>query len=98
MVNPNMANDDEESKEADAPEQPPKSDQPVTWERSFFAALRAMRHLYFKLEKAGLEFDTGCRGCDEIRNFLNTPDYRGDLDNPLGVDMHRPENYARMVD
>jgi hypothetical protein len=95
MVNPNMASEDEEPKERDAPEQPPKS---VTWERSFFAALRAMRHLYFKLEKAGLELDSGCHGCHEIRNFLNMPGYRGDLDNPLGVDMHRPENYVPIVD
>ena len=33
-----------------------------------------MKHLYFKLEKAGVELDSDCRGCDEIRNSLNTLD------------------------
>ena len=123
---------------------------PVTWERSFFAALRALRHLYFQLEHAGLELHSNCELCDEIRNFLavpnyrgnniqndngwqpsfvvardalthlstklhadrmkfhsdnchgcieirkfvSDPDYRGTLDDPLEVDMHRPLNYA----
>ena len=122
----------------------------VTWERSFFAALRALRHLYFQLEQARLELHSNCEICDEIRNFLaepnyrgdniandndwqpvfviprdalihlytkldadgmtlhsatyhgcmeiteflSNPDYRGNLDDPLGVDMHRPLNYA----
>ena len=122
----------------------------VTWERSFFAALRAVRHLYFKLEHAGLELHSKCELCDEIRNFLALPNYRADniqndndwqplfivardvlthlytkleadtmtlhsptchgcieireflsnpayrgkLDDPLQVDMHRPLNYA----
>ena len=122
----------------------------VTWERSFFAALRALRHLYFQLEHAGLELHSNCELCDEIRNFLELPnyradniqkdndwqplfviardalthlctklekdgmklhsetchgcfeiraflsnsEYRGDLDDPLQVDMHRPLNYA----
>lgn len=122
----------------------------VTWERSFFAALRALRHLYFQLEHAGLELHSNCELCDEIRNFLALPNYRGDniqndndwqpsfvvvrnalthlytkldadgvklhsarcqgcmeiseflsnpeyrgnLDDPLEVDMHRPLNYA----
>ena len=46
---------------------------PVTWERSFFAALRALRHLYFQLENAGLELHSECEVCDEIRNFLAVP-------------------------
>lgn len=117
---------------------------PVTAERSFFAALRALKHLYFKLEKDRLELHSTCEVCDEIRNFLNVrdyraddfdtafsttrtalnhlyiklaeegvkfdsascarcieieafvddPEYRGNLGDPLGVDMHRPLNYA----
>lgn len=123
----------------------------VTWERSFFAALRVLRHLYFQLEHTGLELHSNCEVCDEIRNFLRLPNYRGDniesdeqwkpafliarealkhlytkleadamklhsasclgcieireflsepeyrgkLDEPLEVDMHRPLNYAR---
>lgn len=123
---------------------------PVTWERSFFATLRALRHLYFQLENAGLELHSQCEVCDEIRNFLavpnyrsdsinndndwqplfllardalthlhnkldadgmkihsatcdgcieikeflSNPEYRGNLDDPLQVDMHRPLNYA----
>lgn len=51
---------------------------PVTWERSFFAALRALRHLYFQLEHARLELHSNCGLCDEIRNFLAVPNYRGD--------------------
>ena len=122
----------------------------VTCERSFFAALRALRHLYFQLEHAGLELHSNCELCDEIRNFLalpnyradnihsdgdweplfgitrdtlkhlhtkleadgmilhsptclgcieirdflSNPEYRGNLDEPLEVDMHRPLNYA----
>lgn len=122
----------------------------VTWERSFFAALRALRHLYFQLEHARLELRSNCERCDEIRNFLELPNYRADnlqndnnwqpvfivardllthlhttldadgmtlhtppcdgcieireflsnrayrgkLDDPLQVDMHRPLNYA----
>ena len=50
----------------------------VTWERSFFAALRALTHLYFQLEHARLELHSNCQPCDEIRNFLAIPDYRGD--------------------
>lgn len=50
----------------------------VTWERSFFAALRALRHLYFQLEHAGLELHSHCELCDEIRNFLAVPNYRAD--------------------
>lgn len=122
----------------------------VTWQRSFFAALRALRHLYIQLEQARLELHSNCEVCDEIRNFLAVPNYRGDniendndwqpvfliardalihlytkldaesiklhsatchgcmeiteflsnseyrgnLDDPLQVDMHRPLNYA----
>ena len=122
----------------------------VTWERSFFAALRALRHLYFQLEQPSLELHSNCEVCNEIRNFLAVPNYRGDnmrndndwqpifvvardalihlyaklepdgmtlhsatchgcmeireflsnpeyrgnLDDPLEVDMHRPLNYA----
>ena len=122
----------------------------VTWERSFFAALRALRHLYFQLENERLELHSNCQvcneirdflavpnyraeniendndwqplfviardalthlytkldadgmklhsatclGCIEIREFLSYPEYRGKLDNPLEVDMHRPLNYA----
>ena len=122
----------------------------VTWERSFFAALRALTHLYFQLEHAGLELHSNCELCDEIRNFLalpnyradnirtdddwkplfgtsrdtlkhlhtklaadgmilhpptclgcveitgflSNPEYRGNLNEPLQVDMHRPLNYA----
>jgi hypothetical protein len=122
----------------------------VTWQRSFFAALRALRHLYFQLEQAGLELHSNCELCDEIRNFLASPNYRadhiqndndwqplfivardalthlytkldadgmklhsatchgcieirefvsdvgyrGNLDDPLEVDMHRPLNYS----
>src|SRR5689334_5098705 len=50
----------------------------VTWERSFFAALRALRHLYFQLEHARLELHSDCELCDEIRNFLALPNYRAD--------------------
>jgi hypothetical protein len=32
----------------------------VTLERSFFAALRALCHLYFQLEHAGLELHSNC--------------------------------------
>ena len=122
----------------------------LTWERSFFAALRALRHLYFQLEHARLELHSNCEHCNEIRNFLAlpnyradniqndndwqplfivardvlthlhtkldadimtlhslachgcieireflfNPEYRGKLDDPLQVDMHRPLNYA----
>lgn len=121
----------------------------VTWERSLFAALRALRHLYFQLEQARLELHSNCElcgeirnflafpnyradniqsdndwkpalviagdalrhlystvdahgmtlhsschGCIEIRGFLSIPEYRGNLDDPLEVDMHRPLNYA----
>jgi hypothetical protein len=122
----------------------------VTWERSFFAALRALTHVYFQLEQAGLELHSNCELCNEIRNFLAqpnyradniqsdtdwkqsfiiardalkhlhtklngdgmqihsatclgcveireflcNPEYRGKLDEPLQVDMHRPLNYA----
>lgn len=125
---------------------------PATWERSFFAALRALRHLYFQLENAGLELHSQCEVCDEIRNFLampnyradkvesdndwqplfvaardalthlytnfnadgmtihsatcegcievteflSNPEYRGKLDDPLQIDMHRPLNYAAL--
>jgi hypothetical protein len=124
----------------------------VTWQRSFFAALRALRHLYFQLEDARSELHSncevcteirnflavpnyraeniendndwqplfviardalthlytkldadaiklhsaGCHGCIEIREFLSSPEYRGKLDNPLEVDMHRPLNYASL--
>ena len=124
----------------------------VTWERSFFATLRALRHLYFQLEHNGFELHSNCEHCDEIRNFLMVPNYRGDniqsdeqwkpvflitrdalkhlyakveadgmklhsvtclgcieireflsepeyhgqLDEPLEVDMHRPLNYAQL--
>ena len=47
-----------------------------TWERSFFAALRALRHLYFQLEHARLELHSNCELCNEIRNFLALPNYR----------------------
>ena len=50
----------------------------VTWERSFFAALRALRHLYFQLENSGLELHSNCEVCDEIRKFLAVPNYRVD--------------------
>lgn len=50
----------------------------VTWERSFFAALRALSHLYFQIENAQLELHSSCEVCDEIRNFLMVPNYRGD--------------------
>lgn len=122
----------------------------VTWERSFFAALRALRHLYFQLEHARLELHSDCELCDEVRSFLalpnyradniqkdddwqpsfigarealthlytklhadgmtlhsptchgcmeiteflSNPEYRGKLDDPLQVDMHRPLNHA----
>jgi hypothetical protein len=122
----------------------PKVTVPVTPERSFFAALRALRHLYFKLETDNLELHSACEVCDEIRNFLSVPhyraddfdaayltartalkhlyskvsgegmklhsencggcnevkafvadhDYRGNFDDPLGTEMHRPLNYA----
>ena len=124
----------------------------VTWERSFFAALRALRHLYFQLETTGRELHSNCEVCDDIRNFLavpnhradniendeqwkpaflivrdalkhlhtkldadamklhsatclgcieireflSEPEYRGKLDEPLQVDMHRPLNYAAL--
>ena len=122
----------------------------VTWERSFFATLRALTHLYFQLEHARFELHSTCELCDEVRNFLavpnyradniqndndwqplfivardvlthlyttldadgmklhsatchgcmeiteflSNPEYRGRLDDPLQVDMHRPLNYA----
>ena len=131
-------------------EAPVRKPMQVTWERSFFAALRALSHLYFQLEQAGLELHSNCQLCDEIRNFLavpnyrvdsiqsdgdwkqlfiiardalkhlytkveadrmtlhsapclgcieiraflSNPEYRGKLDEPLQVDMHRPLNYA----
>lgn len=50
----------------------------VTWERSFFAALRATSHLYFQLEHTRLELHSDCELCDEIRNFLAVPNYRAD--------------------
>jgi hypothetical protein len=50
----------------------------VTWQRSFFAGLRALRHLYFQLEHAGLELHSNCELCDEMRNFLALPNYRAD--------------------
>lgn len=137
--------------QTDSPTQ--RNSMPVTWERSFFAALRALRHLYFQLENAGLELHSQCEVCDEIRNFLATPnyradnikhdnhwqplfllardalthlytkldadgmkihsatcdgcietkeflsnpEYRGNLDDPLQVDMHRPLNYAPLA-
>ena len=56
----------------------PKVSLPVTAERSFFAALRALSHLYFKLEKDRLELHSACETCDEIRNFLRVRNYRAD--------------------
>jgi hypothetical protein len=50
----------------------------VTCERSFFAALRALRHLYFQLEYAKLELHSNCEVCNEIRNFLAVSNYRGE--------------------
>jgi len=39
---------------------------------------RCANTLYFQLEDHRLELHTNCELCDEIRNFLNLPNYRAD--------------------
>ena len=46
---------------------------PVTWERSFFAALRALRHLYFQLDNAGLELHSQGECVTRSETFLLCP-------------------------
>ena len=45
----------------------------VSPDRSFFAALRAVRHLYIELEQEGMELHSNCEICDEARNFMSVP-------------------------
>lgn len=45
----------------------------LTSQRSFFAVLLALRHLYFKLEHEGMDLHSNCELCEEISNFLSVP-------------------------
>lgn len=65
------------------------------WKPVFLIALDALKHLYTKLEGEAIKLHSArCLGCIEIREFLSDPEYRGNSDEPLEVDMHRPLNYA----
>ena len=60
----------------------PKED----FERPYFCAVRALRHLKNKNhEFIPLE----CDGCKEVALFLTEPGYRGDEHNPIGADCER---------
>lgn len=70
--------------------------------RRHFPAPYGLKHLYFRLEEAKLDLHSACDGCYEIRNFLNTPNYRGNRNDPVGVEYHRPlteydNDYAKAV-
>lgn len=61
----------------------------------FVIARDALKHLHIKLEPDGMKRHSAtCLGCVEITEFLSDPAYRGKLDEPLEVDMHRPLSYA----
>jgi hypothetical protein len=64
----------------------PKTD----WEKAFFRALRALRHLYFKHEGRKPLEPERCQGCREIQDFMFKPQFRGDVTDPVGVEVHRP--------
>ena len=60
------------------------------WEDSFFRALRALRHLYFKHEGRKPLEPERCQGCREIQDFMFQPGFRGDKTDRVGVEIHRP--------
>lgn len=53
------------------------------FERALKCALRALGHLMNKNHELK---PSSCDGCKEIALFLSEPGYRGDQDNPVGVD------------
>lgn len=56
------------------------------FERPYFCAVRALRHLKSKNHPfKPLE----CDGCKEVALFLTEPGYRGDEHNPIGADCER---------
>jgi hypothetical protein len=68
----------------------PQSCAAGNWQ-AFSIALRTLQYSYFRLEEARAELHPiSCWGCSEIRNFLSTPDYRGDREDPIGVEYQRP--------
>lgn len=60
------------------------------WRGAFPRALAGLKHLNLRLEEARLDLHSECDGCYEIRNFLNSPNYLGNRDDPVGVKYHRP--------
>jgi len=72
---------------ADLPRATAETDQPKEdFERPYFCAVRALRHLKNKNH----EFKPlGCDGCKEVALFLTEPGYRGDEHNPIGADCER---------
>lgn len=56
------------------------------FERAYFCAVRALRHLKNKNHKF---IPLGCDGCKEVALFLTEPGYRGDEHNPVGADFER---------
>lgn len=61
--------------------------QPVEdFERPYFCAVRALRHLKGKNHAF---IPLKCDGCKEVALFLTEPGYRGDEHNPIGADCER---------
>lgn len=56
------------------------------FERPYFCAVRALRHLKFKNHRF---IPLECDGCKEVALFLTEPGYRGDEHNPIGADCER---------
>jgi hypothetical protein len=56
------------------------------FERAYFCAVRALRHLKFKKHNF---MPLKCDGCKEVALFLTEPGYRGDEHNPIGTDCER---------
>lgn len=56
------------------------------FERPYFCAVRALRHLK---SKNHMFKPLECDGCKEVALFLTEPGYRGDEHNPIGADCER---------
>lgn len=56
------------------------------FERAYFCAVRALRHLKQKNHNF---IPLECDGCKEVALFLTEPGYRGDEHNPIGADCER---------
>jgi hypothetical protein len=56
------------------------------FERPYFCAVRALRHLKGKNHNF---IPLECDGCKEVALFLTEPGYRGDEHNPIGADCER---------